>query len=43
MVFGFIQDGGNAAQRLGHRLSNGRIQAAAPSTTTGLKFSIWHN
>ena len=35
MVCGFIQDGGNAAQCLGHRFK-GRIQAAAISTTTGL-------
>ena len=51
MLFRFIQDGGNAAQCLGHRL-NGHIQAAIwtqciklelKSTTTGLEFLIWQN
>ena len=38
MVFGFRQDGGNVAECLGHR-RNGRIQAAAISTTTGLELA----
>ena len=42
MVFGFTQAGGIAAWCSGLRL-NGRIQAAAISTTVGLEFSIWHN
>ena len=42
MVFAFIQDGGNTALCLGHKL-NSRIQAAAIFTATGLEFSICRN